>query len=90
MSEKKYKKNFPIFVELVIFMILASIIAIPLAGTLGDELYASILKGNGIFLGCSIGLSTGILLIFALWSVFKFNRLEKRIIELQETINRDK
>lgn len=89
MSEKKFKKNFPIFVELVIFLILASIIAIPFAGMLGDELYASILKGNGIFLGFAIGLSTGILLIFALWSVFKFNRLEKRIIELQDKLNRE-
>ena len=66
MSEEKTKKGFPVIIEVILFLVLSSLLAIPLAGMLGDELFSSILKGNGILLGFAIGFSTGLLFIFAI------------------------
>lgn len=43
-----------------------------------EQLYASI-----TFVEQSIVIVIGLLFIFALWSVFKFNRIEQRIVEMQ-------
>lgn len=40
------------------------------------------------FSGEGTGFVIGIVLTFIIWGVFKFNRLEKRIIELQELIKK--
>ena len=43
-----------------------------------EQLYASI-----TFVEQSIVIVIGLLFVFALWSVFKFNRIEQRIVEMQ-------
>ena len=83
------KSMFSIIGEIILFLIISSIFVIPCAKAVIEDLYHYVLRGNGIFLGLAVGFSAGLLFIFALWSVIKFNRLEKRIIELQEKLNKE-
>lgn len=43
----------------------------------------------GILISSFIGALIGAMFIFCNWSVFKFNRLEKRILELQEKLGKE-
>jgi ribosomal protein L37E len=89
---------FPSILEILIFIILSAIITFCSAlfftaylidlstynkETVFEQIYSAVsISGTGI------GIVIGILFVFILWSVFKFNRLEKRIIETQEMINK--
>lgn len=93
---------FPFLVEIVGFLIIAIVIAIALGlflflfpnnftitsgqnTTILDQIYNNVTNYGStvcLFLGGLIGA----MFVFCIWSVFKFNRLERRIIETQEMI----
>ena len=93
-NKKNIKKNlmFSFITEIVAFLIIVAFTAgfpvLEIIDVIGnrisdtenvyEQLYLSIL-----FVEQSVVILIGLLFILALWSVFKFNRIEQRIVEMQ-------
>lgn len=103
-TEKLSKKfMFPIIAELIAFLVFAIGLAIffaiklvenPLFNTsTGDNNTLQVIMRSQVEIQMQLSLFFAILLglifVFCIWGVFKFNRIEKRILEIQEKNNKE-
>lgn len=84
----------PFIVELIFFIVLVACVCFCNFNNFMEFFkneYENILQQinlNIAMLGMAIFVIIGVLTVLVIWSVFKFNRIERRIIETQKMLNR--